>query len=287
MNSMQPIIEADAVSKRFAGSDALKNVSLTAYAGEVLCLLGDNGAGKSTLINMLSGVHAPSSGVIRVDGKPVQLSGPRDAMAHGIATVQQSGGTVPLMSVARNFFLGAEPTKGRGPFRIFDTARAKRTALEQIRALGLQRVTDADQLVGSLSGGERQGLAIARALHFGARVLILDEPTSALGVKEAGVVLRLVARARDRGVCVILVTHNAHHALSVGDRFVVLIHGSVAAAWKRDEKSREEVLSLMAGGEELEQLELELRNESAADDAEADPETPWTPSERSSQRRDR
>lgn len=258
MSATQPILEAANVSKRFAGADAVQDVSVSVGAGEVLCLLGDNGAGKSTLIKVLSGVHPPSEGVLRVDGTPVRFASPRDALALGIATVQQVGGTVPLMSVARNFFLGAEPTKGRRPFQLFDLPTAKRIALEEIRALGLQRVDNADQLVGSLSGGERQGLVIARAMHFGARVLILDEPTAALGVKEAAVVLRLVARARDRGVGVILVTHNAQHALSIGDRFVVLIHGRVAATWNRGEKERDEVLGLMAGGDELEELELEL-----------------------------
>jgi simple sugar transport system ATP-binding protein len=259
-----PIIEARHVSKRFAGVNALNDVSLSVRAGEVLCLLGDNGAGKSTLIKVLSGVHEPSDGTLLVDGEPVRFDSPRAARAYGVATVHQTGGTIPLMSIARNFFLGAEPTKGRGPLRRFDGAHARQTALEEIRALGLTRVTDADQLVGSMSGGERQALAIARALHFGARVLILDEPTSALGVKEATIVLRLVARARDRGVAVILVTHNAHHALTIGDRLAVLIHGSLVADFGRGEKSRTEVLNLMAGGEELEELELELSAERGA-----------------------
>lgn len=261
-----PIIEAQNVSKRFAGVMAVNNVSLGVGAGEVLCLLGDNGAGKSTLLNVLSGVYPPSSGVLKIDGAEASFRSPRDALARGIATVHQGGGTVPLMSIMRNFFLGAEPTRGRGPFRVIDSARAKETVLEQVSALGLTRVVDADRLVGSLSGGERQGVAIARAMYLGARVLILDEPTSALGVKEAAVVLRLVVRASERGVGVILVTHNAHHALTVGERFAVLIHGNVVAAWNRGEKSREEVLTLMAGGEEMEDLELDLAGATANGD---------------------
>ena len=252
------IVEAHQVSKRFAGVDALRDVSLSVRSGEVLCLLGDNGAGKSTLIKILSGVHRPSGGELQVDGRPVTIESPRMARELGIATVHQATGTIPLMSVARNFFLGAEPNKGRRPFQRIDMAFAERVALEQMRALGLRRVMRGGQLVGSLSGGERQGLAIARAMYFGARVLILDEPTSALGVKEAAMVLRLVDQARTRGVGVILVTHNAHHALSIGDRFVVLIHGAVAAEFERGSKSRHEVLGLMAGGEELEELEAEL-----------------------------
>lgn len=258
MNQSTPLLETREIGKRFGSVRAIANVSLTLHAGEVLCLLGDNGAGKSTLIKILSGVHSPSEGSLFVDGAPVEFAGPREALDLGIATVHQHVGALPLMSVTRNFFLGAELTKGWGPFRVLDRRRSEEIALQQIRALGLSRVTDGDQLVGTLSGGERQGIAIARALHFGARVLILDEPTAALGVKEAGIVLRLVSRARAQGVGVILITHNAHHAMTIGDQFAVLIKGTLAARWKRGEKSREEVLNLMAGGEDLEELSLSL-----------------------------
>lgn len=254
----KPIIEARNISKAFAGVAALTDVSLSVYPGEVLCLLGDNGAGKSTLIKILSGVTQPTSGEMRVDGNSVAFSSPREARQLGIATVHQYGGTVPLMSVSRNFFLGAEPTIGNGPLRRLDLASANRIALEQLQALGIRRVRNANQLVGTLSGGERQALAIARATYFGARVLILDEPTSALGVKEAGTVLRLIGQVRARGVAVVLITHNAHHALSVGDRFAILIQGAMATSFLRGERSRIEVLNLMAGGEEMESLQLEL-----------------------------
>lgn len=264
MDDRPPTIEGRDLHKRFGGVAAVNGVSLVADAGEVLCVLGDNGAGKSTLIKILSGANRPSSGTVLLDGTPVILDSPRRARDLGIATVHQYGGTIPLMSVARNFFLGAEPTKGRWPFRRFDSAFAKRVALEEIKTLGLTRVTDADQPIALLSGGERQALTIARAMYFGARVLILDEPTSALGVKEASIVLRMIGQARDRGVVVILVTHNAHHALSVGDRYIVLIHGTVAASFKRGERTREEVLGLMAGGEEIEQLEAEIASEAAS-----------------------
>lgn len=253
------VLEARHVGKRFGTVEALTDVSIAALAGEVTCLLGDNGAGKSTLIKILSGSHEPSSGSVLMDGEEVSLDSPRRARELGIATVHQTGGTVPLLSIARNFFLGAEPTKGRGVFRRFDERQAREVALREIAALGLTRVTDPDQPVALLSGGERQALTIARAMHFGARALILDEPTAALGVKEAGIVLRMVAQARRRGVAIILITHNAHHALSIGDSFCVLIHGTVAATFQRGEKTREELLSLMAGAEELEQLELELQ----------------------------
>lgn len=256
--AVRPIIDARSLCKRFDGVEAIRDVSITIRPGEVLCLLGDNGAGKSTLIKILSGVLQPTSGALFIDGETTNLTGPQHARSLGIATVHQAGGTIPLLSVGRNFFLGAEPTRGRRPFRTFDRKYANRVAIEETRALGLRRLTDGEQPVGSLSGGERQALSIARALHFGARVLILDEPTSALGVKEAGTVLRLIGQACERGVSVVFITHNAHHALSLGDRFVVLIHGAVAAEFPRGAKSRSEVLALMAGGEEMESLELEL-----------------------------
>jgi simple sugar transport system ATP-binding protein len=269
--TISPIIEMSHVSKRFAGTEALTDVSLAVQATEVLCLLGDNGAGKSTLIKILSGVYQPTEGEIFVDGKLVRLQTPRDARTLGIATVHQSGGMIPLISVARNFFLGAEPTKGWGLFRRFDSELANSVSLEEIRTLGLRRIRAGTQLVGSLSGGEQQGIAIARAMYFGARILILDEPTSALGVKEAAVVLRLIAQARDRGAGVIFITHNASHALSIGDRFAVLIHGAIAATFGRGERTRQEVIDLMAGGEELEDLELELAGRRGTDGTTATP----------------
>ena len=253
-----PIMVARNLSKSFEGADAIRDVSIAVHRGEVLCLLGDNGAGKSTLIKILSGVLQPTRGSLDIDGKEIRLTGPQHARSLGVATVHQTGGTVPLLSVGRNFFLGAEPKKGWGPFRVYDRTYANRVALEETRALGLRRLRDAEQPAGSLSGGERQALAIARALHFGARALILDEPTSSLGVKEAGIVLQLIGQASRQGVAVIFVTHNAHHALSLGDRFVVLIHGAVAAEFTRGTKSRSEVIALMAGGEEMESMEMEL-----------------------------
>lgn len=244
-----PVIELAGATRRFSGITALSDVNIAVYPGEVHCLLGDNGAGKSTLIKLLSGVHSLSEGVMAFEGKAVSFASPREAQALGIATVHQDTGAIPLMSVAKNFFLGVEPTKGRGPFTRIDTKRANRVALEQIHAMGITRVNDADQLVGTLSGGERQALAIARASYFGAKVLILDEPTSALGVKEATVVLRQIEKARSQQIAVIFITHNATHAIAVGDRFSVLIQGRVAAQFLRGERSRNEILDLMAGGE--------------------------------------
>jgi simple sugar transport system ATP-binding protein len=214
----------------------------------VHCLLGDNGAGKSTLIKILAGVHQPSLGSYRVDAEPVVFDSPRDALDRGIATVYQDLALVPLMSVSRNFFLGREPTRPCwGIFRVFDRRLAARVANDSLADMGI-RVRDAEQAVGTMSGGERQCLAIARAVHFGARVLILDEPTAALGVKQSANVLRIVARARDKGISVIFITHNVHHAYPVGDSFTLLDRGRSMGTFKKAEISRDEVLNMMAGG---------------------------------------
>ena len=247
-----PIMQLHNVSRMFGNNLALDGVSFDVYPGEVHCLLGDNGAGKSTLIKLMSGVLTPTRGTIRFGGEPVTFSSPRDAQAYGIGTVHQDVGTIPLISVARNFFLGNEPTTGWGPFRRLDHRTANRVSIEQLKSMGIRRVLDPDQLVGTMSGGERQALAIARALYFGAKLLILDEPTAALGVKESRIVIDLISKARADGIALVFITHNATHALQVGDRFTVLIQGRVAASFLRGEKSREEVLNLMAGGEEFE-----------------------------------
>jgi simple sugar transport system ATP-binding protein len=251
------LLQADGISKYYGNIVALKGVSVHVDAGEVTCLLGDNGAGKSTFIKILSGVHQPDEGRVLVDGEPAEFASPRDARAKGIATVYQDLAMVPLMSVWRNFFLGAEPRRGFGPVKWFDSARAKRIVRKELREMGID-IRDPDQPVGTLSGGERQSVAIARAVYFGARVLILDEPTSALGVKQAGVVLKYVLQARDRGVAVIFITHNPHHAYPVGNRFVILNRGQSLGTFDKAEIDRQELVRLMAGGRELAELEHEL-----------------------------
>ncbi len=254
MDKKAPIVELKGVSKRFFGVNAVNDVSLSLYPGQVLCLLGENGAGKSTIIKILTGVETPTSGQVLVDGAPVHFSSPKDARERGIATVYQEVATLPLMSVARNFVLAAEPTKGRGIFKRLDLDEAERIALERMRELGISRVIDGSQLVGTLSGGERQALAIARALHFGARVLILDEPTAALGVRESATVLRLIDKVRSRGVAVLFITHNAYHAYSTGDRFVILRRGESISEFDKADRTIGEVIELMAGGAELKSL---------------------------------
>jgi simple sugar transport system ATP-binding protein len=252
-----PLLEVQNVSRYFGSVIALKDISMSVDAGEVHCLLGDNGAGKSTLIKIFAGVHPPSEGRFLVEGREVRFASPRDALAAGIATVYQDLAMIPLMSVSRNFFLGSEPTTGWGPFRRFDVARADAISREELAKMGIH-LRDTAQAVGTLSGGERQSVAIARAVYFGAKVLILDEPTAALGVKEAGVVLRYIAQARARGLGVVFITHNVHHAYPIGDRFTLLNRGRSYGTFAKSEISREEVVRLMAGGEELEELGHEL-----------------------------
>jgi len=248
MTLRAPLLEAVEIVKRFGRVTALDRVSFAVGPGEVVCLLGDNGAGKSTLVKILTGVEMPTAGGLRVDGEPVTFATPRDARARGVATVYQDLALVPLMSVWRNFVLGAEPVHGRGPLQRLDTRAAERLARETLAVLGIQ-VSDVRRPAGTLSGGERQAVAIARALHFGARVLILDEPTAALGVRQAELVLDQVARARARGVGVVLVTHNPQHAAPLGDRFVVLRRGRVVGDTTRGETDSERLTELMAGEE--------------------------------------
>jgi simple sugar transport system ATP-binding protein len=255
-----PILELRNVNKSFGPIDVLHDISLKVDAGEVLCLLGDNGAGKSTLIKTLSGVHTPTSGTVLMDGKEVVFASPREASNMGVATVHQFGGTFPLMSVGRCFFVGREPTKKWGPLKIYDRANANEIAVKSIQGFGITRIDDGDRLVGAMSGGERQSLAIARAVYFGARVLILDEPTAALGVKQASHVLRIVLEARKRGLAVIFITHQVTHAMAVGDHFAVLIRGALAANFLKGEKTREEITDLMAGGEALAILDTEVES---------------------------
>jgi len=252
-----PLLEVRHVSKYFGSVIALRDISMQVHAGEVTCVLGDNGAGKSTLIKILSGVHTHDEGEFLVEGREVHFGGPREARAAGISVVFQDLATVPLMSIWRNFFLGSEPTLGVGPARVLDSGFAKRVMREEMSKMGID-VRDPNQAVGTLSGGERQAVAIARAVYFGAKVLILDEPTSALGVRQSGIVLKYVVQARERGLGVIFITHNPHHAFPVGDRFVLLNRGRLMGSYAKQETSLDELTKMMAGGEELERLSKEL-----------------------------
>ncbi|CAL9600653.1 ATP-binding cassette domain-containing protein [Streptomyces sp. enrichment culture] len=253
-----PLVELSGVSKFYGNIKALEDISLTVHPGRITCVLGDNGAGKSTLIKIVSGLHQHDAGTFRIQGEETRLGSPREALDRGIATVYQDLAVVPLMPVWRNFFLGSEPTVGWGPLRRMDVRTMRRTTRSELLRMGID-LRDVDQPIGTLSGGERQSVAIARAVHFGAKVLVLDEPTAALGVKQSGVVLKYVAAARDAGLGVVLITHNPHHAHLVGDRFVLLKRGTMAGSYEKAELELDELVRQMAGGSELEELSHELR----------------------------
>jgi simple sugar transport system ATP-binding protein len=253
----EPILEVRNVTKMFGSIIALSEVSCRVYPGEVTCLLGDNGAGKSTLIKVLCGVHQPTDGDYFFEGERVAFNSPREALNAGIATVYQDLALIPLMPVWRNFFLGSEPEKGFGPLKSYDIDFAKRTVREEMGKMGID-IRDPDQPVGTMSGGERQSIAISRAVYFGAKVLILDEPTAALGVKQAGIVLHYIVKAKRQGLGVIFITHNPNHAYPVGDHFVILRRGRILADYRKDEVTQQELINLMAGGEDLVKLQQEL-----------------------------
>jgi simple sugar transport system ATP-binding protein len=259
---IEPLLALSGICKSYGSFAALRDVRLSVHQGEVTCILGDNGAGKSTLIGIIAGLHRQDEGSYVVDGKTVKFSSPRDALDLGISAVYQTLALVPLMSIWRNFFLGSEIIRKVGPFNRLDVEAMVETASIELRRMGID-VSDLDQPVGTLSGGQRQVVAIARAVHFGARVLILDEPTAALGVAQSGLVLRYIAQAaRQQGVGVIFITHNPHHAYMVGDHFVVLARGEVELDAPRSELSLDNLMFHMAGGTGLTALEHELKRPS-------------------------
>ncbi|MEW1953117.1 ATP-binding cassette domain-containing protein [Terrabacter sp. NPDC080008] len=254
----EPLVEMTDIGKTYGAIRALKGINLTVNAGEVTCVLGDNGAGKSTLIKIIAGLHPHNEGTMKVDGKEVHFTSPRDSLAHGIATVYQDLAVVDLMEVWRNFFLGSELTGSSAPLAPLKIREMREIADQELRKMGIV-VKDINQPIGNLSGGQRQCVAIARAVYFGARVLILDEPTAALGVKQSGVVLKYTAAARDAGLGVVFITHNPHHAYLVGNHFVILKLGEAVLDKKRSDVALDELTRQMAGGDELTELSHELQ----------------------------
>jgi len=250
-----PFMRVENLVKRFGPFTALAGVSLEVYPGEVHALLGDNGAGKSTLIKTLAGVHQPTEGQIYVDEKPVKFRSPRDATAAGIGTVYQDLALNPLMSVTRNFFMGRELKGFLGNLRM---SEMDKIAHDEMLKIGID-FSDPQQAVGTMSGGQRQTLAIARAIYFGAKVLILDEPTSALGQKQQMEVLKTMMKVRARGdIAIIFITHNEIHSNLVADRFTFLALGQVIGAGTKDELAGTDIRRLMAGGVEIKDLKNEL-----------------------------
>ena len=254
----EALVEMTEVGKTYGAIRALRGINMTVNAGEVTCVLGDNGAGKSTLIKIISGLHPHNEGTLKVDGAEVHFGSPRESLSHGIATVYQDLAVVSLMEVWRNFFLGSELVGSKVPLAPLKIKEMKQIADEELRKMGIV-VKDIDQPIGTLSGGQRQCVAIARAVYFGARVLILDEPTAALGVKQSGVVLKYTAAARDAGLGVVFITHNPHHAYLVGNHFIILKLGQAVLDKKRSEVGLDELTRQMAGGDELTELSHELQ----------------------------
>jgi simple sugar transport system ATP-binding protein len=248
-NGGPPLLEARGIAKRFGRVHALRGVDFEVHRGEVVGLLGDNGAGKSTLIKIFNGVYRPDRGQILWEGEPVSFRSPRQVQGLGVAVVYQDLAVVDLMNIHRNMFLGREDAVSRriGPFRLFRPQQAKRVAEKVLAEIGIH-IRDTDEPVMNLSGGERQSIAIAQAVHFSAKLLIMDEPTSQLSVKETNKVLHYIEEARNRGVSVIFITHNIRHVYPVADRFCVLSHGESIGQFRRDELSEEEVTDLIVRG---------------------------------------
>src|SRR5210317_2431778 len=254
----KPLIEIKNLVKKFGAFTALNGVSLDVYPGEVHALLGDNGAGKSTLIKVLSGVHPMTSGEIKVDGEIVNFTSPREATSAGIGTVYQDLALNALTSVTRNFFLGNELKKGPGPLGILDFKAMNKITIKEMGKIGIN-ISDPTQLVGTMSGGQRQTLAIARAIYFGAKVLILDEPTSALGQKQQMEVLKTIRRVQKLGdIAIILITHNEIHARLIADRFTFLSLGEVIGSGSAEDLEGDDIKRLMAGGAKIGDLAKEL-----------------------------
>ena len=251
--SDKPVLELVDCGKSYGNVHALRGVNISVRQGEVTCVLGDNGAGKSTLIKIISGLHDYTEGSMKLNGIVRRFNSPRVAQSMGIATVYQDLALAPLMAVWRNFFLGNEVRKGL----FLDVEEMKRVCGDELTKMGIV-IPDLDRPVGSLSGGQRQVIAIARAIYFGAKVIILDEPTAALGVKQSGVVLKYIIKARDAGLGVIFITHNPHHAFLVGNHFVILKLGRVVLDAHRHELTLEQLTGEMAGGQELDELSHEL-----------------------------
>jgi simple sugar transport system ATP-binding protein len=242
----EAVLEARNIWKSYGPSLILKDVSIKAHAGRVLALLGDNGAGKTTLIKILTGVIQPTEGQLLMDGEPVSFASPAEARQRGIATVFQDLAVCNLLSVARNVVLGREPMKRWGPFRWLDMKKAEELTRQAFAVLGVNVGRDISRPAAALSGGQRQSLAIARAMLFGSTCLILDEPTSALAVRQATGVLDQIRAASAAGQAVIFITHNFHHALLVGDEFVVLGNGAVMATFQAGETNLEELTKLVS-----------------------------------------
>ncbi len=255
-HSHTPLVEMRDIHKSFGSVDVLKGVDFHIDRPEIVGLLGDNGAGKSTLIKILTGVHTPTRGQIYFEGQPVHIGSPHDARTLGIETVYQDLALVPLISIARNFWLGQELTRQIGPLKLLNHREMSERAREALADIGI-RIRSADEPVGALSGGERQSIAIGRAVYFGKKLLILDEPTSALSVKQTGEVLKYTLAAKERGLSVIFITHNIAHVHEVADRFTIIRGGRKIGDFRKEDVTEMEVAHMVMTGLVPERLQLE------------------------------
>ena len=241
----QPIVECSGLHKWYSGVHALKGINLKIAEGESIGLVGDNGAGKSTLIKILSGVHRQDRGDILIEGRKVAIRTPKQAMNLGIETIYQYNSMVPTMSIARNLFVGREPLRfSVGGFGIMDQKRMREESVQAIADVELH-LRSPNAMVGELSGGQRQGVAIARAMHFKSKILVLDEPTNHLSVKETNKVLRFIRGLRDQNVTGIFISHNIHHVFQSCDRIVAMARGEIVFDKPVGETSVEEVQELL------------------------------------------
>jgi simple sugar transport system ATP-binding protein len=244
-----PLVFMENIAMRFGRVVALDGVDFVVGRQEIVALVGDNGAGKSTLIKILTGVHRPTSGKIYLDGEPVEMDSPQDARALGIETVYQDLALVNTMSIGRNFFLGHEPVRRIGPLPWLDMKTLAEQTRDSLANIGI-KIRSANDKVGTLSGGERQSIAIGRAVHFGVKLLILDEPTSALSVGETRKVLDYTLNAKERGMSVIFISHNVHHVMSVADRYTILRHANKVGTYAKGEVSFDDISDLITGERE-------------------------------------
>lgn len=241
------LVEMVHISKHYGKVAALDQVSMTVKHNEILGLLGDNGAGKSTLVKILSGVIMPGQGEIYVEGQHVRFASPQDARRLGIDTVEQNLSLINIMNISRNFFLGREPFKKIGPFKVLDRKKMHKDCQAAVENIGVHVRTPKD-LVSTLSGGERQAIAIGRAFYFGCRVLLLDEPLAALSIKEARKVHEMIIAAKAAGHSIVYITHNVHHVYPIADRFVILDRGKKLAEMKKQEAKPEDIIETIASG---------------------------------------
>ena len=248
-NDNEAVVQMVGIGKTFGAMKALSDIDLTINKGEVLGLVGDNGAGKSTIVKILSGVYGPDTGTVYFDGEPVSWKSPRQARLAGVETVYQDLALIGLMSISREFFLGQEPIKQDRFSTLFGCLDTRKMSSEAARSLAEIGITSREpsDTVGTLSGGEKQAIAIGRAIYFGAKLLILDEPTAALSVKETERVLDLIRELRDQGLAVVYITHNIYHVYSVADRFAVLERGIKIADLRKDECTAQDIINMVSG----------------------------------------